>query len=43
MKLWTINRIIRKFGIVLVIKMGGEGTEIYLERLKTFNRKCVNG
>ena len=42
MKLWTINKVIRKIGVVLVVKMGKD-TEIYFERLKTFDRKCTNG
>jgi hypothetical protein len=40
-KLWTINRVLRKLGFVLVVATdddGVEDTELYLQRRSTYDR-----
>ena len=40
MKLWTMNRILTLFGFVIVVSTGGKETQIWIERIKTYDKRC---
>ena len=42
MKLWTINRVLRAVGFVLVVETGeGQSTRLWIERRRTYDARAT--